>query len=154
MPLTRAECRVLVALAMGSARLSREEVSDPDLRWADLAAVAARQGVAPLVYRGLDALGPLETLPDGARQLRQRCRALYVQNVARNTRLFAELERILGPLHRAGIPVILLKGAALTRPLFGDIGLRYMGDLDILVPVDARQRALAVLHTLGYHLDA
>jgi Uncharacterised nucleotidyltransferase len=152
MPLSRPERRVLVALTLGSARLSREEISDPGLRWAELGTVAARHGVAPLVYRGLRALGPVETLPEAAGQLRERCRALYVGNVARNMRLFAELERILGPLRRAGIPVILLKGAAMTRPLFGDIGLRHMGDLDVLVPVDARQPALAVLRALGYHL--
>jgi putative nucleotidyltransferase-like protein len=86
--------------------------------------------------------------------LRHRCEALYVQNVARNTWLLAELERVLGALRGAGIPVILLKGAAIARGLFGDIGLRPMRDLDLLVPVEVRTDGLGVLRSLGYHLFA
>lgn len=152
-PLSPAERRLLLGLALDPSRLTRDETCDPGIRWTALGAVAARHRVSPLVYRGLRALGGVVALPEAAVRLRDRCRAVYVQTVARNTLIFAELARVLPPLHRAGIPVILLKGAAVTGALFGDIGLRYMGDVDLLVPLDARARARAVLETLGYHLD-
>jgi len=152
--LSPVERRVLVGLTLGSAGLTGDEIFDPAIRWTHLGAVATRHGVAPLVYRGLRALDRRGALPSRAVHLRDWCQTLYVQNVARNTRLFAELERVLGPLRRAGIPVILLKGAAIARGLFGDIGLRSMRDLDLLVPAEARADALAALRSLGYRLFA
>ncbi len=152
LPLSPLDRRVLVALSLGGTGLTPDEIVHPGIRWTDVGAVAVHHNVAPLVYRGLRALDRVEALPERAGRLRDRCHALYIQNVAGNARLFAELERVLGPLRRAGIPVILLKGAAMTRSLFGDIGLRYMRDLDLLVPPDARGHALAVLRTLGYDI--
>jgi len=153
-PLSPAERRVLLGLVLDPSRLTCDETSDAGIRWTDLGAVAARHGVAPLVYRGLRELGGDEALADAAVRLRDRCRDAYVRNVARNARIFAELARVLGPLRRAGIPVILLKGVAVTAAFFGDIGLRHMRDIDLLVPVDARARALALLEGLGYRLGA
>jgi putative nucleotidyltransferase-like protein len=150
--LSPTERRVLVGLTLGSAGLTGDEISDPAIRWSHLGALATRHGVAPLVYRGLRALGRRGALPGPAVDLRDRCETLYVQTAARNTRLFAELERVLGPLRQAGIPVILLKGAAIAHGLFGDIGLRPMRDLDLLVPPEARGDALAALRCLGYRL--
>jgi hypothetical protein len=80
-------------------------------------------------------------------------RALYAHNLARNTEIFAELARVLASLRRAGIPTIALKGAAMAPMLYGDIGLRFMYDLDLLVPVEHRERALAGVSALGYAID-
>src|SRR5207249_11280527 len=99
-----------LALTVGGKGLTREEIADPGIRWTAIGTVAAHHGVAPLVYRGLRTLDDVGALLEPAVQSRDRCRALYVQNVARNAYRFAELERVLGPLRRAGIPVILLKG--------------------------------------------
>ena len=150
--LSSTERRVLVGLTLSSEGLASDALSDPAIRWSHLGALATRHGVAPLVYRGLRALGQHGALPGPAACLRDHCEALYVQTAARNTRLFAELERVLEPLRRAGIQVILLKGAAIAQGLFGDIGLRPMRDLDLLVPSEARADALRVLRSLGYRL--
>jgi putative nucleotidyltransferase-like protein len=149
---TPLERRVLLGLVVDPPRLAPRDIANPDVRWARLHDVVVRHGVAPLVARGLRALGRVAPLPTAAAALRDRCHALHVQNVARNTQIFAEIERVLAPLRRAGIPVILLKGAALARPLFGDIGLRYMGEVDLLVEESARAHALGILRGLGYHL--
>ena len=53
-------------------------------------------------------------------------------------------------LAAAGIELLVLKGAALTRFYAGDLGLRPMGDIDVLVPPDQTERATAALANLGY----
>ncbi len=51
---------------------------------------------------------------------------------------------------RAGVPVIPLKGVALSESLYGDAALRVSADLDILVPRECVARAWTVLSELGY----
>jgi len=45
--------------------------------------------------------------------------------------------RIVRALASRGMPALLLKGSALGRRFYGDLGERPMGDFDILVPEDA-----------------
>jgi len=64
-------------------------------------------------------------------------RASYVAGAARNMRLFDALGTILRSCETAGTPVIPLKGACLAERIYGDIALRPMADLDLLVkPAD------------------
>jgi hypothetical protein len=70
---------------------------------------------------------------------------------ARNLKLQFERDQILRLLESEGIPVVLLKGAALVEAVYPHIGLRPMADLDLLVPSDSIQRAHAVVEDrLGY----
>ena len=150
--LSPTERRLLLGLITDPSRLARAELLDLGVRWTHLGAVALAHRVAPLVSRGFRALGAGAHLPPEAARLRDQCHAVYVHTAASNTRMLAEVGRIVPPLQRAGIPVILLKGAAVAGTLFGDLGLRYMGDVDLLVPIDARARAWDALESLGYHL--
>jgi len=63
----------------------------------------------------------------------------------RNNYMIADCARIVATLGRAGIPVMLLKGAAMALAVDRGTGLRWMSDCDILVPVDDALRAVAVL---------
>jgi len=56
---------------------------------------------------------------------------LTQHTLARNLLLYHELPRILKVL--SPLPVIVLKGAALAATIYHRIGLRTMGDLDLLV---------------------
>ena len=68
----------------------------------------------------------------------------------RNKMLFHELAVVLKALSAAGIPAMLLKGAALTARYYKDLGLRPMGDLDILVPTALTEEAIRCLGPLGW----
>jgi hypothetical protein len=68
----------------------------------------------------------------------------------RNERLLHGGWPVLHRLADAGIEVILLKGAALLAAGYGDLGLRYMADIDILVPTAERSRAIALLGACGF----
>lgn len=79
-------------------------------------------------------------------------RAAYHGNLARNMFLYAELRRILEALRDKDMKVIALKGAALAKTVYGDIGLRQMSDIDILVKKEDLPKALELLFQMGYGL--
>ncbi len=146
------ERRLLIELGRRAPRLASKDFHPGAFRWDHVAATAADHRVGPLVYR---TLAPLVASGQGdgpVRALAERCRALYVHNLARNAYLYRELGGVLEGLHQAGVPVVVLKGAAMAPSLYGDIALRYMGDLDLLVPKETRARAMELLEERGYRL--
>jgi hypothetical protein len=63
----------------------------------------------------------------------------------------ADLERIGVELHAAGIPLIALKGSALlVGNVLPALGIRWMNDVDILVPEVQLEQAEWVLESLDY----
>jgi hypothetical protein len=103
-----------------------------DFDWAAFRQCAWDEGAALLWYsrvRGRNLAPPaLET----------ELQAAYRENALRNTALFCKRDRVLRELRNDGLDVILLKGAALAESVYGDIALRPMIDLDLLVrPRDA-----------------
>lgn len=99
--------------------------------WDEVVTYARGQGVAPLLYWRLLQRDRLETIPADARQ--QLSQAYHAVS-AQNTLLFNELGRIVWAFHQAGIPVILLKGAALAVSIYPNLATRPMSDLDLLIP--------------------
>ena len=75
--------------------------------------------------------------------------AAYLENAARNLRLYDNLCKVLKILRRDGIPVIVLKGAHLAELVYGNRALRFMGDLDLLVQKDDVMRVDALLIEMG-----
>ena len=159
--------RILCRLLSSPADTTLTSTLGPD-DWHLLVATARREGVAPLLYHSLNAAGWLADAPaDVQADLRQA----YYATTARNLLIYRELSRILTALATAPIPnlqypisnlqypipniqdpipVILLKGAALAATLYPSIGLRPMGDLDLLAPEERLAEAVARLKALGY----
>jgi hypothetical protein len=100
----------------------------------------------PLAARSLGALG----WPDVPSPVRAAFEAARRINAARNALVARALGRVLEGLGRAGVPVIPLKGVALSESLYGDAALRVSADLDILVPRECVARAWSALGELGY----
>jgi len=117
----------------------------PHSGWDWIVQAPAFASLLPLIYY---------TIPHAALSLseaaRERCAQAYYRTVARNTLLYQELASILEALSDAEIPVVVLKGAALALTLYPSIGVRPMGDVDILVPRARLPEALACLKGLGY----
>lgn len=116
--------------------------------WDVLVRIAEAELVSPLLYRALCAGGSGDWTPPA--QPAEALRSGYYENVKRNMLLFYELERVLAALGARGIPVVLLKGAALAKSLYEDIGLRVMGDLDVLVPKERVNEAIEAAEGFGY----
>jgi hypothetical protein len=65
-------------------------------------------------------------------------------------RLTGELLRVSDALDAAGIPFLTFKGPTLSLSLYGDVGTRRYGDVDLLLPARRVVEARGVLAGLGY----
>jgi hypothetical protein len=57
---------------------------------------------------------------------------------------------LLEALERGGIPALALKGSVLARELYGDVGVRAAGDIDILVAAGDLTGAVEVVARMGW----
>jgi len=78
--------------------------------------------------------------------LRARLKGTARHNWVKNQYLISNGGQLLDVLRRAGVPVLLLKGAAIASTMDDDLGLRTMSDCDMLVP---RSRAVEVIDILA-----
>lgn len=113
--------------------------------WTDLPAQAEAHGLTPLAHRHLRAAGV--ALPPGVAAALQAGALLHAHAAQVRTTALGE---ILAAYHTAGIPVLVLKGAALAYLVYDPPALRPMRDLDLLVPAEAAPRAQALLADLGF----
>ena len=104
---------------------------------------SASQRLFPLAYRNLRDSGVAEPELQELRARYERCRDETEQRL-RTAR------PAIGALVDAGLDVLVLKGAALTRFYAGDPGLRPMRDIDLLVRTPDSERAASALSKLGY----
>lgn len=76
-------------------------------------------------------------------------KGVYRQALATNAVVLASAVEATKVLRGASIPVLFIKGAALLT-LTGQLGLRLIGDVDVLVPESEAERAVSVLCSSGY----
>lgn len=114
--------------------------------WDGLVQSAVRQKVAPLVFWAFDRSCP-DAVPPNAMATLRNC---FRENVKQNLYLAKELFRLLDLFELAGIQAIPFKGPALTWTLYETPGLRFMSDLDLLVPQRDISRTYHLLTSNGY----
>ncbi len=81
----------------------------------------------------------------------ENLRRAYLQNLTANLQRFHYLGQALRALSSAGVPVIVLKGAYLAEAVYGNIALRTMCDLDILVKSADLPKADEALRRIGFY---
>jgi len=114
--------------------------------WNEVVDIAADAGLAPLLFRRLKQSGARAWVPaDGWRRLRKA----YLESAGEGMRLHRELGPVLQSLRSSGIRVIALKGAYLAEAVYGDVALRPMHDVDLLVPTAELPGAAAVLRGMS-----
>jgi hypothetical protein len=145
-----AEGRLLLACAVqGPDPAAVGTLLATDLDWPRLIERAVRHGLAPLLYATLRTTSPaVSTGPPDA--ILARLRELYDRHAARHTARVAKLAEIGAALDGAGIPIVVLKGAALGSAVYRDPAFRTMGDVDLLVHPGDLLRANRILCQLGY----
>lgn len=104
-------------------------------------APAARR-LLPLLAHNLAAGDPEDPLLASGRQAQ---RLVW----GRNQALLQAVVPVVEALHARGIPVLVLKGAALA-PAYGSLALRPMSDVDLLVPPPVAACARALCATAGF----
>ena len=117
--------------------------------WPRLLALAARHDLTPLVSRQLGLICP-DAVPEPAlAQLRDHaCR-----NDSASLGLTRDLLRLVARFEDGGIEAMPIRGPALAARLYGEVGLRRFGDLDLLVRARDVWRASAILQAQGFTPD-
>lgn len=137
-------CDFLSGRKIPEARL--EKLSPAD--WESLADWALRFKVGALFYREIKSRDfSTELIPV---DVRNRLREAYRNLATTNTSLFLNVAQVLESLADNHMPVIVLKGLSLAKHIYGDIALRPMHDMDLLVKEEDLVRAGRMLLTLGY----
>ncbi|MEW2282841.1 nucleotidyltransferase domain-containing protein [Streptomyces cyaneofuscatus] len=119
--------------------------------WGFFVDQAARQRLLPLVGRNIihhglhrAARGP-SLIPYPGLYI-----FTYHGNKSRNVSLVDEFGKALIALNDSGLRYAIRKGPVLGERIYGDMGLRPMGDLDVMVEKGDTAAAGAVLRDLGY----
>ena len=114
--------------------------------WHEVVDMAAHHGLVPLLFKRLKESDARACVPADAWK---GLRSAYFASADRNARLYRELRTVLRCLRSSGIPVIVLKGAYLAEAVYGDVALRPICDVDLMVPRAELPRAQAVLLDMG-----
>jgi len=119
------------------------EVTD----WNYLLDMMVKNCAAGLFYRKLPLLKYNNLIPAETQKLFKKA---YQTTFIHNTRLYTEFTYMASVLQAHNIPFVTLKGICMAEWLYGDIGLRQMSDIDILIQEKDGVRCLDALHSAGY----
>jgi hypothetical protein len=117
--------------------------------WQRFLLLAQHHRLVPLVSHTLHASVAESRSPELEAVLNE-LRQLSLANAHQALRSLAELRRVVQELQAHTIPVRVLKGLPLAQSVFGDLGLRANGDLDLLIDESSILEADRVLRGFGY----
>ena len=116
--------------------------------WDFLLTLAEEHGVGPLVAAHLT-----KGRVDVPLQVTRTLRGLTARHRRCNEVMLGALGEILDVFSDARLESMVLKGPAIAASVYGDIGLRPISDLDLLVTERDAVPALRVLGKIGYDVD-
>ena len=132
-----------------NSRLHDESLSDK-IDWHGVAECANRNNLIPALCYALEKKGYTANVPS---DFRDYLKTVYQFNFARNEALSRQIVDIVEQLNAVDVTPLLLKGgAALMTDLYPDPGVRFMWDLDILVPEEMLSRSVSALMSQGYQV--
>lgn len=138
-------------------KLCDKEITDADkkyinqtlrryLNWEEFFSLIVYNNVGPIVFRNL-AKVDTENIPAWViGNLKQS----YVHSFLKTAPLFYDLSQFLKEVKKNKIPIVVLKGAAISEKIYGDTSLRPMEDIDILVKKEDWPLIREALTKLGY----
>ena len=118
-----------------------------DANWENIVNQSNRQGLTAILYKRLEEIGETCIIPV---EIIEKTRNYYLSNLVRNVPIQHNHGRILRLINEGGIEAIVLKGAHLSEAVYGNIALRTMSDMDILVKSSDILEAEQLILSLGY----
>lgn len=122
-------CCARTKLSKDNADKVRKLVND-GLDWDYVLQMGKSHGLTPLLYYHLHQIKYDHQIPQ---PIMNQLHDIYYGNLARNTPLSYELDKILNVFEKKGIPVVVLRGLALAQTIYKNIALRVTADIDLLV---------------------
>lgn len=114
--------------------------------WRQLLHLSQIHRVTPLLNKALTAENK-SIVPEAiGHELQDLCR----RNTARNLLLWQRLESITNLLRSDHITFVPIKGTLLAKQLYGDISMRQVDDLDLLISKDDLARSSSLLEKHGF----
>ena len=126
------------------ALIDRAIAAGPD--WQCLLDGARRHRVAAALLAGLQAGNRRDIPGKVVGELRDEARSAAMASLAQAR----EVARLTQLFSRAAVPMLVLKGVALSAALYGDPAQRHPRDIDLLVSPESFDRAEALLIDAGY----
>ncbi len=132
-------------------RLSRRlrTLAGTNLDWDHLVKTAANHRLLPLLYTQLKAHCP-ENVPQ---PVLEELKTDFLDNSRCSLYLVRELLSTLSRFQSHGLKALTFKGPVLGAMVYGDLGLRSAGDLDILIERRDFVRAKDILQSAGYQME-
>lgn len=115
--------------------------------WQRLHARSHAEGMDALLFAHATEAGLLPVMPA---DVAETLMATYRTNWIWNRRLRGEQRRIVDTILDGGIDVVLVKGVTLAARYYGEIALRPIGDIDLLVHPEDAADCGRILSTCGY----
>ena len=120
----------------------------PDVKdWEAFTQLVINNTTAPLLYNKLKQCKNAQLIPAASLAL---LRKAYYTTFSRSTLMYAEFGQVVQLFQENNIRFIALKGIYLCDWLYGDLGLRQMSDIDLLVEEHDAEKCMELLRTRGY----
>jgi len=124
------------------------EIQINKIDWGCFLRKAREEGVSPIVFLMLPGIViDKNDIPD---YVTDELKKDYYLSAKKNILTLNALGNILDVFNKAGLKVIVLKGAALAETVYGNLALRSMSDVDLLVKKEDLYRINEQLNGLGY----
>jgi hypothetical protein len=119
-----------------------------DIDWDCFLEKARREGVSPLVFLRLpEIVINKKNIP---KYITEELKEDYYRSAIRNALIFEELKKVLGLFNQSKLQIIVMKGAALAEIIYGNLALRPMSDVDLLVKNEDLHQVDELLKKLEY----
>jgi hypothetical protein len=139
--------RILRACVNSQLDLSQiRDAAKTGVNWSKVLELAEYHNVRPLLRRSLK-MARCDLVPE---TIMAKLECFNWQNTQRNLSFAAELIRLVKVFERQRIPIATFKGVALAEAIYGDLSLREVSDLDLIVPETAACQAERMLTSCGY----
>ena len=152
--LTREEQFILTCLRSEFSGSSEADFSALDLQsmnWDTVYKKSTEWNIAELLYKIIKKQASFLKTLNIPKPFLETMRLKYFMSCLAYDSMFKSLYEVLEVFHKAGIKVILLKGSHLAQFVYQDIGVRPMGDIDILVRKEDLSKAEELLLQMEYY---